>query len=149
MAELFLEYYLFIKALHILAVISWMAGMLYLPRLYVYHTRVNPGSEAYELFKTMEEKLLRIIITPAMIASWVFGCMLLYAQPELLSMLWMQIKLVALVPMQYTYYLMVVWCEDFVKGENKHSENFYRAFNEAPTILMIIIVIMAVMKPFQ
>lgn len=148
MVDFVLEYYLAFKAAHIIAVISWMAGMLYLPRLFVYHTRVQPGSEAYELFKIMEVKLLRIIINPAMIVSWVLGGLMLYANPELMTEGWMHAKLTLLIVMQLAHAYMSRCRKAFVRGDNKHSEKFYRYFNEVPTVLMIGIVVLAVAKAF-
>mgnify|MGYP000959224184 CR=1 FL=1 len=141
-------YYLWIKALHIIAVISWMAGMLYLPRLYVYHVNAKKGSDLSETLKIMERKLLRFIINPAMIASFLFGGLMLWANPDLFHQPWMHTKLLAIVLMTAVHGLYSKWRKNFAADKNTKSEKFYRWWNEAPTVLMIIIVIMAVAKPF-
>lgn len=148
MATFFQEHYLWLKALHIIAVISWMAAMLYLPRLYVYHAQAAKGGEASETFKVMERKLLRLILNPAMIAAWLLGGLMLWANPALLEQGWMHVKLAALVLMQLVHALYARWRRQFFRDENTRGDKFYRCWNEAPTVLMIIIVIMAVVKPF-
>ena len=142
------EYYAWIKALHVISVIAWMAAMLYLPRLYVYHCQVAAGSEADGLFKTMEVKLLRAILNPAMIAAWLFGILMLVANPALLSQPWMHVKLTAVVVLSGLHGFMARWRKDFVKGRNRHSERFYRVMNEVPAVLMVIVVIMVIVQPF-
>lgn len=142
------EYYAWIKALHVISVIAWMAAMLYLPRLYVYHCKVAAGSEADGLFKTMEVKLLRAILNPAMIAAWLFGILMLVANPALLSQPWMHVKLTAVVVLSGLHGFMARWRKDFVKGRNRHSERFYRVMNEVPAVLMVIVVIMVIVQPF-
>lgn len=139
--------YSWIKALHIISVIAWMAGMLYLPRLYVYHCSAEPGSRQSETFKVMERRLLRAITTPAMIASWLFGLMLMvnleaWAEP------WFHAKLTLLVGMQIAHGALARWRKQFERDENRHSETYYRYMNEVPTLLMIGIVILVVVKPF-
>lgn len=146
MPEFLVEHYLWIKALHILAVISWMAGMLYLPRLYVYHAGAEKGSQQSETFKIMERRLLRAIINPAMMAAWIFGGLMLWANPELLHQGWMHIKLTALVGMQIVHALFARWRRHFAQDRNVHSARFYRVWNEVPTVLMIVVVFMAVLK---
>lgn len=143
-----LEYYVWLKAFHLISVIAWMAGMLYLPRLYVYHCRVAPGSEADGLFQTMEVKLLRVIINPAMIAAWLFGILMLVANPALFSLPWMHVKLTAILVMSALHGFVARWRKDFVNGTNRHSERFYRLMNEVPAVLMVIIVIMVIAQPF-
>lgn len=142
-----LPYYEWVKALHIISVISWMAGMLYLPRLYVYHVNADKGSELSETFKIMERRLLRIIINPAMILSWLFGLAMLAANSSLLAGGWMHAKLGALVLMQIFHAFLSRWRKAFLADANTHSAGFFRAVNEIPTVLMIIIVIMAIAKP--
>ena len=142
------QYYNWIKALHIIAVISWMAGMLYLPRLYVYHADAKKGSELSETLKIMERRLLRLIINPAMILAFVFGGLMLWVNPELFQQPWMHMKLTAIFALTAIHGLYARWRKAFERDRNKHSAKFYRLWNEAPTILMIIIVIMAVAKPF-
>ena len=148
MAEFLLDNYLWIKALHIISVIAWMAGMLYLPRLYVYHVGAAKGSELSETFKIMERKLLRYIINPAMIASFVFGGLMFWANPDLFHQPWMHTKLLAIILMTAVHGFYARWRKQFARDENTHSGKFYRWWNEAPTVLMIIIVLMAVAKPF-
>lgn len=141
------EYYLWIKALHLIAVISWMAGMLYLPRLYVYHCQAAPGSELSEKLKIMERKLLRLIINPAMIAAWIFGIMLAIVI-DMWSSGWLHAKFTLLIGMQIAHALLARYRRHFARDENRHSERFYRILNEVPTVLMIGIVILVVVKPF-
>lgn len=144
------DVYLWVKSLHIIAVISWMAGMLYLPRLFVYHTQVKVGSEASELFKVMERRLLRFIINPAMIIAWAAGLWLIYITNALdvgQSGKWMHYKLMLLVAMQISHAVMARCRRKFMNDENKYPAKFYRILNEVPTILMIGIVIMVVVKP--
>jgi putative membrane protein len=142
--------YFWVKALHIIAVISWMAGMLYLPRLYVYHADAKLGGEASEMLKIMERRLLRFIINPAMIATWGFGLWLatLYGWANLKHEGWFHVKLLMVILLQVCHALFARWRRDFANDRNVHSAKFYRIFNEVPTLLMIIIVLMAVIKPF-
>ena len=141
-------YYLWIKALHIVAVISWMAGMLYLPRLYVYHADADAGSEMSETFKIMERRLLRFIINPAMIAAWLAGGALLAANTGLLSAGWMHVKLAALVLMQIFHAFLSRWRKAFLKDQNVRDARFFRMVNEIPTVLMVLIVAMVIVRPF-
>lgn len=148
---MFDETYHWLKSLHLIAVMSWMAGMLYLPRLYVYHSQVAVGSEASELFKVMERRLLRIIINPAMIASWIFGLWLAFtinAFDVQQNGAWLHGKLGLLVLMQITHALMARYRRKFERDERPQSERFFRIFNEVPTILMVLIVFTVVFKPF-
>lgn len=144
------DYYLWVKALHIIAVISWMAGMLYLPRLFVYHSKVAVGSEASDIFKVMERKLLRLIINPAMIAAWIFGIWLIVITgaggPD--SGKWMHAKIALLVGMQIAHAMMSRHRKAFFRDERPKSERYFRIFNEVPAILMIGIVFLVVLKPF-
>lgn len=138
------------KALHLMAVISWMAGIFYLPRLYVHHAeRAKVGSEVSETFKMMEMKLLRVIMNPAMIATWVFG-LLLVMTPGIIdwSEIWPWIKAGMVLGMTWFHHTLAQWRKDFAADRNARSGRFYRLMNEAPTILMIVIVIMVVVKPF-
>lgn len=138
--------YMWLKALHIIAVISWMAGMLYLPRLYVYHAGVEPGSEMSETFKIMERKLLRYIINPAMIVSLALGIWLI----TYIGMQhgWLHAKITLLVGMFAFHGFLARWRKAFERDQNVHSAKFYRFMNEVPTVLMIGIVLLAVLKPF-
>ena len=148
MSTMLSEYYLWLKALHIIFVISWMAGLLYLPRLYVYHTQVTPGSEADETFKVMERRLLRIIMNPAMIIAFVSGILLIIATgagaPG--TGYWMHIKLVLVLGMGAVHGMLSSYRKAFERGENQKSEKFYRLLNEAPTLLMVAIVLLVVIK---
>ena len=141
--------YLWLKAGHIIAVIAWMAGMLYLPRLYVYHCQVVPASPESERFKTMERRLLRAIVNPAMIASFGLGIALIFV-PGVVdwSEGWIYVKLVCVSAMAALHGLLARWRRHFAIDANRHSERFYRLVNEGPTVLMIAIVIVAVVKPF-
>lgn len=139
--------YLWIKAFHIVAVIAWMAAMLYLPRLFVYHCEAEPGSKQSETFKLMERRLLRFIATPAMIAAWASGLWLMIEAGFLRSG-WMQGKLVLVFMLTVLHGFDAKWVKDFAADRNRHSARFYRFANEAPTILMILIVVLVVVKPF-
>ena len=147
MAGLLGESYLWIKALHVISVIAWMAGMLYLPRLYVYHSDAEPGSVQSETFKVMERRLLRAIINPAMIASWAFG-LLLVAHLEAWSEGWMHAKFALLLGMQLIHAGYARWRRHFAADANRHGTGFYRVMNEVPTVLLIGIVVLVIVKPF-
>jgi putative membrane protein len=148
MTDFILDYYLWFKAFHIIAVISWMAGMLYLPRLFVYHADAEKGSELSETLKIMERKLLRIIINPAMVLTWLLGLCMLSANTALLSGGWMHVKLGALLLLSAFHGLLARWRKVFLRDENKKSSKFYRKINEIPTVLLIVIVIMVIVRPF-
>jgi putative membrane protein len=139
--------YLWLKALHVISVISWMAGMLYLPRLFVYHTAAKPGSELSETLKIMERRLLRFIINPAMILSFVFGIALLAQNPDLLHQPFMHAKLGLVLLMTAVHGYLARCRKVFLRDENRHSTRFYRILNEVPTVLMIGIVILIIVKP--
>lgn len=139
--------YLWLKALHVIAVISWMAGMLYLPRLFVYHVSAKPGSELSETLKIMERRLLRFIINPAMVASFVFGIALLVQDPGLLHQHFMHVKLGLVLLLTAVHGYLARCCRKFANDANTHSEKFYRWLNEAPTVLMIGIVMMIIVRP--
>ena len=148
MMALLTEWYPWIKALHVIAVIAWMAGMLYLPRLFVYHAAAEPGSELSETFKVMERRLLRAIINPAMAAAWLFG-LALAAHLDLWAQPWFQLKLaLAFLGMGGLHGLFSRWRRDFEADANRHSARFYRVLNEVPTVLLIAIVILVVVRPF-
>jgi putative membrane protein len=138
--------YEWIKALHIISVIAWMAGLLYLPRLYVYHAMVEAGSVRAETFKLMERRLLKAIMNPAMIASWVFGLAMLYMNPALFSEIWMIIKIGCVIAMTAAHMVFGKMRKE-LEQDKARRDGIYRMWNEAPTILMIIIVIMAVVEP--
>ena len=139
--------YLWLKALHIIAVIAWMAGMLYLPRLFVYHCAAAPGSELSETFKVMERRLIRIIINPAMAATWILGIGLMVSG-NLLAAGWLHAKIALVLVLSGVHGLFVRSWKDFAGDRNKRTQRFYRILNEVPTVLMIAIVILAVVKPF-
>ena len=144
--------YAWIKAFHIIAVIAWMAGMLYLPRLFVYHCAAGTGSIQSETFKVMERRLLRAIVNPAMIATWLLGLWLAWYGPDShhgwFASGWLQAKLALVVILSGLHGLFARWVKDFGADRNRHSEKFYRIINEVPTVLMIGIVILVVLKPF-
>jgi protoporphyrinogen IX oxidase len=141
-----------IKAFHIIAVIAWMAGMLYLPRLFVYHCAAAKGSVQSETFKVMEQRLLRAIIDPAMVATWVFGLWLAWLGPDSrygwFASPWLWAKLVLVLALSAVHGMLARWCKDFAADRNVHSQRFYRIINEIPAILLIGIVILVVVKPF-
>ena len=141
------EAYLWVKAVHIMAVIAWMASMLYLPRLYVYHCAAEAGSAQAETFKVMERRLLRAIINPAMIAAWVLG-LALVAHIDAWLDAWMLAKFVLVTAMSALHGGLSRWRRDFEKDANRHSAKFYRIMNEVPAVLMVGIVILAIVKPF-
>ena len=139
--------YMWFKAVHIMAVISWMAGMLYLPRLFVYHCGAEPGSRQSETFKVMERRLLRGIVNPAMILSWALGLWMVY-DGGWISAHWLHVKLLLVVALSGLHGMLARWMADFAADRNRHSERFYRIVNEVPAVLMIGIVVMVVIKPF-
>ena len=141
------EAYLWVKALHILAVISWMAAFLYLPRLFVYHCQAEPGSRQSETFKVMERRLLRGIMNPSMIVAWAAGLALL-VNIEARSFGWFPAKLPLLVILTVVHMMAARWRKDFAADTNRRSERFYRVMNEVPAVLMVGIVILAVVRPF-
>jgi putative membrane protein len=144
----FLSNYIdWIKALHVIAVIAWMSGLLYLPRLFVYHTEVPPGSAESERFKVMEKKLLRSIMNPAAIAVWVLGPMLAWLTGAYEDR-WLQAKFVLVVGLTVTHHLYSRWRKDFERDLNTRSARFYRIWNEVPAILMVFIVILVIVQPF-
>jgi len=140
--------YEWIKALHVIAVISWMAGMLYLPRLFVYHCEAEAGSKQSETFKVMERRLLKAIINPAMIVTWLAGLYLAWGGHWFFTSWWIYGKLVLVLLLSGVHGFFVRWVRDFAADRNQRSQRFYRVINEVPTILMIGIVILVVVKPF-
>jgi len=139
--------YLWLKALHIIAVIAWMAGMLYLPRLFVYHAAAKPGSEQSATFKVMEQRLLKFIMTPAMALTWLAGIVLVI-QGQWLGATWFHIKFVLVLAMTILHGLFSHWANEFQFDRNRHTAKFFRVVNEIPTALLIAIVILATVKPF-
>ena len=147
MTDFLSDHYLALKALHVIAVIAWMAGMLYLPRLFVYHCAAAPGSEMSETFKVMERRLLRGIMGPAMIAAWVFGLWLLYLS-EAWKEPWMMAKFALVLAMTVMHHMFALWRKDFEADRNTRPAKFYRIANEVPTVLLIGIVILVIVQPF-
>lgn len=139
--------YEWLKALHIIAVIAWMAGMLYLPRLFVYHCEADPGSRQSETFKVMERRLLKAIINPAMVAAWALGLWLAWSGGWFAAP-WFHAKLVLALAMSGVHGMFVRYVRDFAADRNRHTQKFYRIINEIPTTLMILIVLLVVVKPF-
>ncbi|MGE0060446.1 MAG: protoporphyrinogen oxidase HemJ [Xanthobacteraceae bacterium] len=142
--------YLWLKAFHIIAVISWMAGMLYLPRLFVYHCDAPAGSAQSETFKVMERRLLKAIINPAMIATWLLGLALIWLMgwEAFKQSGWLHAKLVLVLVMSGVHGMLSRYVRDFAADRNRKSQKFYRIINEVPTLLMILIVVLVVVKPF-
>lgn len=150
MSAALMEHYALLKALHLIAMVAWMAGMLYLPRLFVYHCGVKPKSEASEMLKTMERRLLRVIMNPAMIATFVFGILLIIATglggPG--TGKWIHAKIVLVLLMAGVHGILSRRRKDFEKDANTKSAKYFRILNEVPTALMIVIILLAVLKPF-
>jgi protoporphyrinogen IX oxidase len=139
--------YEWLKAFHIIAVIAWMAGMLYLPRLFVYHCDAEPGSKQSETFKVMERRLLKGIINPAMIAAWLLGLWLAYDSGFFHSG-WLHAKLAAVIALSALHGFLSRTVKDFAADRNRRSAKFYRIINEVPAVLMVLIVILVIVKPF-
>ncbi len=141
--------YAWLKALHVISLIAWMAGLLYLPRLFVYHCDAARGSRESERFKVMERRLLRQITTPAMISTWIFG-ILLVLTPGVIDWRWgwWHVKLASVILLTGFSGAMGRWRRDFLHDRNARSQRFYRIANEVPTLLMIVIVIMVIVRPF-
>jgi putative membrane protein len=152
MADLWIILYPWLKAVHVMAVIAWMAGLFYLPRLYVYHCGAEPGSAQSETFKVMELKLLSVIMTPAMIVSWALGIALMFeifpALKDFRTAGWMHGKLFLAVLMTVFHGFLVKYRRDLAADKNYHAAKFYRIINEFPTLLMAGIVILVIVKPF-
>lgn len=142
-------FYLWIKALHIMAVIAWMAGLFYLPRLFVYHAeRAQVGSELDQTFQVMEEKLLRVIMNPAMIVAWIAGLVMIGLGGFDWGAVWSWVKLASVIAMTGAHGWMSARRKEFAAGTNTRSGRTYRLFNEVPTVLMLLIVVAVVVKPF-
>jgi len=141
------DFYLWFKALHVISVIAWMAGLLYLPRLFVYHCEAAPGSELSETLKVMERRLLRAIMNPAMIGSWVFGLLTAWSAGLWMDG-WFHGKLALVVALTAAHMAMARWRRAFAEDRNARPARFYRIANEVPTLLMIGIVILVIVKPW-
>ncbi|MBY0355108.1 MAG: protoporphyrinogen oxidase HemJ [Rickettsiales bacterium] len=140
--------YLVAEALHIISVTAWMAGMFYLPRLYVYHADVAVGSEADLLFQTMERRLLRAIMNPAMVATFVFGGWLVYLSEAYRQGWWHAKMTLVVLGMGGIHGMLSKYRKDFARGNNRKSARYFRVLNEVPTVLFVVIVLLAVLKPF-
>tara|TARA_B000000609_G_C24112670_1_gene314881 strand:+ start:462 stop:896 length:435 start_codon:yes stop_codon:yes gene_type:complete len=139
--------YLLFKSLHLIAVISWMAGLLYLPRIFVYHSDASHESQK-DIFKTMERKLYNYIMMPAMLLSWLFGVLLIHSLGfSIFLELWMQIKIILVSILTYYHFLLGKYLNDFALNNNLRSAKFFRIINEVPTIILIVVVFVVVFKP--
>ena len=139
--------YLLFKSLHLIAVISWMAGLLYLPRIFVYHSEAQHESQK-AVFKTMERKLYNYIMMPAMLLSWLFGILLIHSLGfAIFTELWMQIKIVLVLILTFYHFILGKYLNDFAIDKNDKSSKFYRIINEVPTIILIVVVFVVVFKP--
>ena len=140
--------YLLFKSLHLIAVISWMSGLLYLPRIFVYHSENMKTKEVCSVFKTMERKLFNYIMTPAMILSWLFGLVLISIIGfESIGSAWLQIKLVLVILLTLYHFYLGVFLENFKNDINKKTSKFYRWLNEVPTIILVSIIFIVIFKP--
>jgi putative membrane protein len=141
--------YLTVKALHLISMVAWFAALFYLPRLYVYHCKASIGSELDQTLQIMERRLLKAIMTPAMVSTWVFGLILLFVyRPDVVSDGWIHVKLLLIVILSGYHGFLSKARKGFVAGANKRSEKFYRLINEVPTVILIAVVFLAVLKPF-
>ena len=143
-----MNYYLLFKSLHLISVISWMAGLLYLPRIFVYHAENSYDRKISEVFKTMEKKLYFYIMTPAMILSWIFGLLLIHSTGfQQLGQTWMVLKILFVILLTLYHFYLGKTLNQFKFDQNTHSHKFYRLINEIPTILLILIVFVVIFKP--
>ncbi|WP_420563259.1 protoporphyrinogen oxidase HemJ [Thalassobaculum sp.] len=143
-----MDAYGIVKALHVISVIAWMAGLLYLPRLFVYHAAEAPGSATSETFKVMERRLYRAIMNPAMMATWIFGLTMLWMTPGWLQDGWMHAKLFLVLVLTASHHMMGRWRKAFAADGNEKSTRYFRIANEIPTLLMIVVVFLVITKPF-
>jgi len=142
-----MNFYLLFKSLHLIAVISWMAGLLYLPRIFVYHSEASHDSQK-QVFKTMERKLYNYIMMPAMLLSWLFGVLLIYSLGfDIFKELWMQIKIVSVLILTHYHFVLGRYLQNFETNNNRKSSRFFRIINEVPTIILIVVVFVVVFKP--
>ena len=143
-----MNFYLTLKALHLISVISWMAGLLYLPRIFVYHSEKSSEKNVSEVFKTMEFRLYNYIMMPAMLLSWLFGVLLIHSLGFIVfTELWMQIKTILVIILTFYHFLLGKYLNDFAINNNNKSSKFYRIINEVPTIVLIVVVFVVVFKP--
>ncbi len=139
--------YLLFKSLHLIAVISWMAGLLYLPRIFVYHSETEEGSQK-KIFKIMEKRLYNYIMMPAMMLSWLFGILLIHSLGfSVFSELWMQIKIIAVVILTYYHFTLGKYLNDFAIDINQKTSKFFRIYNEIPTLILIVVIFVVIFKP--
>ena len=139
--------YLLFKSLHLIAVISWMAGLLYLPRIFVYHSETDDTSQK-TVFKTMERKLYNYIMMPAMMLSWLFGILLIHSLGfSVFGELWMQIKIISVVIMTYYHFTLGKYLNDFAIDNNQKTSKFFRIYNEIPTAILIVVIFVVIFKP--
>ena len=143
-----MNYYLLFKSLHLISVISWMAGLLYLPRIFVYHVEKGNDKETSETFKIMERRLMFYIMYPAMILSWIFGIFLiLLYESEIYFQLWVQLKLLFVIGLTIYHFILGNYLKKFDTNSNNKSAKFFRIINEIPTVLLILIVFVIIYKP--
>ena len=139
--------YLLFKSIHLIAVISWMAGLLYLPRIFVYHSEAEARSQQ-TVFKVMERKLYNYIMMPAMMLSWLFGILLIHSLGfSVFGELWMQIKIVSVVIMTYYHFTLGKYLNDFAIDNNQKTSKFFRIYNEIPTVILIVVIFVVIFKP--
>ena len=139
--------YLLFKSLHLISVISWMAGLLYLPRIFVYHAQAEHDSQR-EIFKIMERKLYNYIMMPSMLLSWLFGILLIHSLGfSVLSELWMKVKTVAVIILTFYHFSLGKYLSEFAQDNNKSSSKFFRIYNEIPTVILIVVIFAAIFKP--
>ena len=142
-----MNFYLLFKSLHLISVISWMAGLLYLPRIFVYHSEAYHDSQR-EIFKTMERKLYNYIMMPAMLLSWLFGILLLHSLGfSVFLELWMQVKTLAIIILTFYHFTLGKFLNDFANDNSKKTSKFFRIYNEIPTIILIVVIFVAIFKP--
>ena len=140
--------YLLLKSIHLIAVISWMAGLLYLPRIFVYHAEKEKNKEISETFKIMERRLMIYIMNPAMILSWIFGLMLIFSHGmEIHLVLWIQLKLLLVILLTIYHFFLARYLKKFAINENKKTSKFFRIINEIPTVLLILVIFIIIYKP--
>lgn len=148
MQDIIIQHYLFVKAFHVISVIAWMAGLLYLPRLFAYHVGAGYDTKACRMLKVMEGRLFKIIMNPAMILTWVFGLLMIYGNPDLFQHGWMHVKVLCVVLLSGLHMMFAKWRKIFASNQNKRSAKFYKIWNEVPAVLMVVIVVMAIAEPF-
>lgn len=143
-----MDLYSIVKSLHVISIIAWMAGLLYLPRLFVYHANETVGSATSETFKVMERRLYKAIMNPAMMAAWVFGLWMLWLNPGWMEQGWMHAKLALVLVMTAAHHMMGRWRKDFESDGNTRGHRFYRIANEVPTLIMVVVVFLVITKGF-